>query len=511
MPDTAKRFAAIDVGTNSIHMIIAERHNGRGYRVVDREKEMVQLGLSSLDGQPLTEEAMQRGITAIAHMNEIARRWEVEEVIAVATSAVREAPNRRDFLRRVKNDAGVRVRVISGEEEADYIFRAVRTAVDIDGSTALSIDIGGGSIEMIAGTADEIYFTASEPLGSLRLAQRFALTDRALPRNVEQCRAFVRRRAAKAAKRIRRIGFDMSVGTSGTIQTLAAITSEAPAGDSTSLGLRELHHDKLRSMIPELAAMTAAERAAKFSIDDKRAATIVAGAIALDEVMSLTGTDTIIACPVAMREGIVESRVAELARTSRSGGSLRRKSVTALAQRTDCDLRHAMHVARLATRIFDQTKALHGLERDARDLLHSAAILHESGMHISDRGHHRHSYYLIRHADLRGFTEDQLLVIANVARYYRKSPPDPEHPNFAELTPELRTQVQRLAAILRIAEGLDRGHRQRVRDVAVQTKNQKVAFVARTRANASVELTSAVKRARYFASLFEKRVVFESN
>jgi exopolyphosphatase/guanosine-5'-triphosphate,3'-diphosphate pyrophosphatase len=427
----------------------------------------------------------------------------------VATSAVREAPNRRDFLRRVKNDAGVRVRVISGEEEADYIFRAVRTAVDIDGSTALSIDIGGGSLELIAGTADEIYFTASEPLGSLRLAQRFALTDRALPRNVEQCRAFVRQRAAKAAKRIRRIGFDMSVGTSGTIQTLAAIASETP--DSASLALRELHHDRLKSMIPQLAAMTAADRAAKFSIDDKRAATIVAGAIALDEVMSLTGTETLIACPVAMREGIVESRVAELARTSRSGGSLRRKSVTALAQRTDCDLRHATHVARLATRIFDQTRELHGLERDARDLLHSAAMLHESGMHISDRGHHRHSYYLIRHADLRGFTEDQLLVIANVARYYRKSPPEPEHPNFAELTPELRAQVQRLAAILRIAEGLDRGHRQRVRDVAVQTKKQRVAFVARTRANASVELTSAVKRARYFASLFAKRVVFDSN
>src|SRR5207237_8119789 len=207
MPQTEKRFAAIDVGTNSIHMIVAEARDGGGYRVVDREKEMVQLGLASLDGQPLTDDAMERGVAAIARMNEIASRWNVEEVIAVATSAVREAPNRRDFLRRVKNDAGVRVRVISGEEEADYIFRAVRTAVDIDGSTALSIDIGGGSIEMIVGTADEIYFTASEPLGSLRLAQRFALTDRALPRNVDQCRAFVRQRSAKAAQRVKRIGF----------------------------------------------------------------------------------------------------------------------------------------------------------------------------------------------------------------------------------------------------------------------------------------------------------------
>jgi len=509
MPQNEKRFAAIDIGTNSIHMIVAEAREGGGYRVVDREKEMVQLGLASLDGQPLTDEAIERGVSAIARMSDLAKRWNVEEVIAVATSAVREAPNRRDFLRRVKNEAGVRVRVISGEEEADYIFRAVRTAVDIDGSTALSIDIGGGSMELIVGTADEIYFTSSEPLGSLRLAQRFALTDRALQRNIDQCRAFVRRRAAKSAKRIRRIGIDMTIGTSGTIQALAAICCETPDANG-SAGLKTLSHARLREFIPRLAAMTASERTEKFSIDPRRAATIVAGAIALDELMTLAGVGTIVACPVAMREGIVDSRIAKLGRTSKGGGSLRRKSVTALAHKTDCDLRHATHVARLATRIFDQTKELHGLDEGARELLHVAAVLHESGMHISDRGHHRHTYYLIRHADLRGFTEDQLLVIANVARYYRKAPPEVEHPNFSELTPELQNEVKRLSAILRIAEALDRGHRQRVRDVAVRAKNRKVTFVARTRADASVELTSAVRRAKYFESLFEKRVAFES-
>jgi exopolyphosphatase/guanosine-5'-triphosphate,3'-diphosphate pyrophosphatase len=211
-----------------------------------------------------------------------------------------------------------------------------------------------------------------------------------------------------------------------------------------------------------------------------------------------------------MREGIVESRVAELARTSRGSGSLRRKSVSSLAQRTDCDLRHAAHVARLATRIFDQTRDLHGLNGDSRELLHFAAILHESGMHISDRGHHRHTYYLIRHSDLRGFTEEQLLVVANVARYYRKGAPDAGDPNFAELEPEQQGRVERLSAILRIAEALDRGHRQRVRDVAVKTRKQKVVFIARTRADASVELSSAAKRSKYFSSLFERRVQFDS-
>src|SRR3954464_2355015 len=220
MSGKAKRIAAIDIGTNSIHMIVAETKS-RGYRVVDREKEMVQLGLSSLDGQPLTDDAMERGVQTIARMAALAKRWEADEVIAVATSAVREAPNKREFLKRVRDSAGIKIRVISGDEEADYIFRAVRCAVDIGSSTALCIDIGGGSAEVIVGTAEEIYFTASEPLGSLRLAQRFALDETPRPQNVEACRRYVADHLRKAAKRVSLLGFDTSVGTSGTIQALA--------------------------------------------------------------------------------------------------------------------------------------------------------------------------------------------------------------------------------------------------------------------------------------------------
>src|SRR5437899_2116388 len=161
MTNRARRVAAVDIGTNSIHMVVAELRN-RGYRVVDKEKEMVQLGLGSLDGAPLTQDSMNRAIGALEKMSDVARGWEVDEIIAVATSAVREAPNRREFIRRVREEAGIRVRVISGEEEADYIYRAIRSAVDLDGSTALCVDVGGGSVEFIVGTASEIYFTASE-------------------------------------------------------------------------------------------------------------------------------------------------------------------------------------------------------------------------------------------------------------------------------------------------------------------------------------------------------------
>jgi exopolyphosphatase/guanosine-5'-triphosphate,3'-diphosphate pyrophosphatase len=508
MPARAKRIAAIDVGTNSIHMVVAEARGRSGYRVVDREKEMVQLGLSSLDGQPLTDDAMERGVVSIARMSEIAARWEADEIIAVATSAVREAPNGRQFLRLVREASGVKVRIISGEEEADYIFRAVRSAVDIDGSTAVCIDIGGGSAEVIVGTSEETYFTASEPLGSLRLSQRFELSDKPTDAALAACRKYVAARAARLRKRVRRIGIDLGIGTSGTILALAAICNHCDS-DATSNALKRLDRDRLHEMIDLLASTTARERSERFNIDDKRASTIIGGAIALDELMLALSLRSLLACPAAIREGIIESRIAGLRATPRASGSLRRTSVASLAEKTDCDMRHGRHVARLAARIFDQTRALHELPDTARELLEYAALLHESGAHISDRGHHRHSYYLIRHAELKGFTDEQLLIIANVARYYRKSPPDESHENFEELTPAQQSVVAKLSSMLRIAEGLDRGHRQRVRDVGVTVDDDAVTFVARTRADASIELESAEKRAKYFARLFEARVSFD--
>jgi len=502
------RIAAIDIGTNSIHMIVAETRE-HGYRVVDREKEMVQLGLASLDGQPLTEEAIGRGVATIGLMAEIALKWDVDEIMAVATSAVREAPNRRDFLRRVKEATGVKVRVISGEEEADYIFRAVRSAVEVDGQTALCIDVGGGSIELIVGTAEETYFTRSEPLGALRLAQRFGLTERGSARAMDRCRRHIDDRLRKLRRRILHLGVDLCVGTSGTIQALAAMTSPAESAAAVH-GLRRVERPAVAALIPILASLTAAERAERFGIDVPRATSILAGAIALNAILEMFGIDEILACPLAMREGMIEIRVAELEEPDENGGSLRQTSVLGLAQRTDCDLKHGRHVAKLASRIFDQTKALHALEPQMSDLLQSAAVLHEAGLHVSDRAHHKHSYYLIRHADLRGFTDEEILLIANVARYYRKAPPEPSHENFSELTPTQQQDVEKLAAILRIAEALDRGHRTSVRDVAVRVRRDQACFMIRTRSDADVEISSARKRAKYFARLFDVEVVFET-
>ena len=505
-----RRIAAIDVGTNSIHMIVVEEQK-HGYRVIDKEKVMVQLGRGSLEGRPLTDDAIERGVEAMTKMAGIAERWQVTEVVAVATSAMREAPNRRRFLAAVQKASGIKVRVISGEEEADYIYRAVRGAVDFHGGTALAVDIGGGSVELIVGTGDEVYLTSSEPVGALRLSQMFTLDRPATPAMLDTCRDYVTKRLKKTLARVAELGFDFSVGTSGTIVALATLASSSNGGgDTMSSGLKWLSRKRLREIIDALTPLSVPERARRFAIDPPRAETILGGAVVLDVIMTRLKLDQIRACDAALREGIVDS-VLDRVREPKERGSVRRSSVMSLVERSDVERTHALHVARLALRIFDQTQDLHRLRTGERELLEYAALLHEVGMHVSYQGHHKHSYYLISHAGLRGFTTDQVAVMANVARYYRKAPPSDGDGNFAPLSDGQKDVVRKLTAILRIADALDRGRRRAVRDVGVDVQSGSVRFEVRLRGEGGVEVAAAVKRAKYFGKVFETDVDIEES
>lgn len=500
-----QRIAAIDVGTNSIHMIIVEARR-HGYRVIDKEKEMVQLGRDSLEGRPLTDDAIERGVATLRSMADIARRWSVDEIVAVATSAIREAPNRRQFLSAARKASGIEIRVISGEEEADYIYRAVRSAVDFHDGTALSIDIGGGSVELIVGTQNEVFFTRSEPLGALRMAQRFGLENGSSPAAIAECRTFVRKTIRKAVGRISSYGFDFAIGSSGTIVTLAALAASG-ASDGMQSGLRWLSRTRLGEVIDTLTPLSLDERSRRFALDEKRAATILGGALVLDEIMRGLEMEQLRACDAALREGIVEHLLDQRrAHDAAPRGSIRRSSVRSLAERSGVERAHASQVARLALRIFDQTTEIHQLSTGERELLEYAALLHEVGMHVSYQAHHKHSYYLISHAGLRGFTGDQVAVVANVARYVRKSPPSEDHQNFADLSKAQQKVVQKLAAILRVADALDRGRHNVIRDVAVVADNQRLHIELRPRDEADMELAAAEKRAKYLGRVFERKV-----
>jgi exopolyphosphatase / guanosine-5'-triphosphate,3'-diphosphate pyrophosphatase len=275
--------------------------------------------------------------------------------------------------------------------------------------------------------------------------------------------------------------------------------------------LRWLSRKRLREVIDLLTPLSASERAKRFGIDERRAETILGGALVLDEIMRKLKVEQIRASDAALREGIVEHVLDESRSPAQRGGSVRRTSVMSLVERSDVERAHATHVARLALRIFDQTQELHRFRTGERELLEYAALLHEVGMHVSYQDHQKHSYYLISHAGLRGFTGDQVAVMANVARYYRKATPSDEHENFASLHDAQKDIVQKLSAVLRIADALDRGRRRAVRDVGVEVRDGEVRFQVRLRGEAGVELAAASKRARYFGKVFGTDVDFEEN
>jgi exopolyphosphatase / guanosine-5'-triphosphate,3'-diphosphate pyrophosphatase len=492
------RLAAIDIGTNSIHMIVVEASRS-GFRVIDREKKMVQLGRGSLRGNPLTAASIDRAINVLREMGELARRWEVDEVVAVATSAAREAPNGQEFVERATRESGIPIRLIQGEEEADLIWRAVRDSVDLEGATVLAIDIGGGSVEMIVGTDDQVFFTRSEPLGALRLSQRFFDGAPTTAEAIEACRRHLARWMRKPAARIRSLGFDRVVGTSGTILALAQLANGNAAEGG---GSQTLARKKLGEVIAKLAAVPKAERAGFFKLEERRADTILAGGVILDEILRAAGAEALETCGAALREGVVLRTLDERQVTAPRRGSVRRTAVTDLLARAPIDAKHARYVARLALRIFDQTASLHRLRAGDREMLEYAALLHEIGRQVSFQQYHKHSYYLIRHARLRGFSEEQLAVVANVARYHRKAKPSASHHGLAELTAAQRQLVVKLGAILRLAFALDRSRRESVRDLDVELDERRIVFLLRPRRGADLDPARLRKPAEYFGEVF---------
>jgi exopolyphosphatase/guanosine-5'-triphosphate,3'-diphosphate pyrophosphatase len=324
---------------------------------------------------------------------------------------------------------------------------------------------------------------------------------------MDACRKHVRKTLRRTLYTIATVGFDFCIGSSGTINALAELAGKQTE-DAVASGLRWLERDELAALLERLASVSASKRVEAFGVDPRRASSILSGGLALHEILLAVDRRRMRACTAALREGIVENWLAESSAPQERAGNVRQSAIHELAERSECDRVHATHVAKLALRIFDQTRGIHKLGDDARELLEAAAMLHEVGMHVSFKAHHRHTYYLIRHAGLRGFTHDQVLVIANVARYYRKAPPAATDENIQELAPDLRKTVQRLAAILRVAAALDRSRRQVIRDVGVDVTPKVVRFHVRPRLDPDVELDSARKRARYFSELFERKVEF---
>jgi exopolyphosphatase/guanosine-5'-triphosphate,3'-diphosphate pyrophosphatase len=502
-------LAALDIGTNSFHLVVA-RLLDNGYEVVAREKETVRLGHGGGDMKELSADAIDRGISVLRRMQRVAASHNAP-VRAVATSAVREAHNSEVFLTRARREAKIDIEVISGLEEARLIHLGVLQAVPAFEQRLILVDIGGGSTEVLVGEHGETLAARSFKLGAVRLTDRFFAGGTTKDKTVSDCRSYIRSILATFEREVEDFGFDIAIASSGTAETIARIIhATRDDTDLHTFNRFEFTVNEVQSITESLAKKrTSDERRSTPGLDPTRADIIVAGALVLEGVADIFGIKSFVFSEAALREGVLLDTIARL-----QGGAMHhlrdvsRRSIRVLAERCDDDLNHSAHVATLALQLFDATESLHGLPTDAREYLEAGALLANVGLVISHTKHHLHSYYVIRNSELTGLTDNEIEIIAQIARYHRKSAPKASHTEFGRLSADDQRLVKTLSGILRVAIGLDRSHDGRVRSVMADVRKDRVVIEAlgKRGKEISLELYTANERRDLLEEMLDQRV-----
>lgn len=464
--DDVTRIAAIDIGSNSIRQIVADVTADGAIRVVDEMKAQPRLGAGVQATGSLPADSMDRAVEALGRMATLARQLGAQRIEVVATSAVRDAANGTTFLARVRRETGLQARIIDGTEEARLSFRSALAHFDLGRGRTVVMDIGGGSLELAASADGVIDQLISLPLGALRVTEhhlRAADLPAAVRAARKHLRALLRPELPSRDWRGARV-----IGSGGTFTNLAAMylarqgIQTAQSRHGTVVPRGELEH-----IVELLAAMTPEERRQVPGLNPERADIILGGLIVTAEVLARLEAREVEVSRYGIREGLL-LEAARVVPAIADPGDARERSVRDLAERCHFDERHAVQVQHLALQLFDKFGKRLGCEPADRQLLADAALLHDIGYHISYDRHHKHSYHLILHAELLGISPTEQVVLANVARYHRGAPPKKKHRNFGGLDRTLRQRIKRLAALLRAADGFDRGHVGAVKSLTVR-------------------------------------------
>jgi exopolyphosphatase/guanosine-5'-triphosphate,3'-diphosphate pyrophosphatase len=506
------RLAAIDIGTNSVHMIIVRVRPDFSFEIVDREKEMVRLGAGGLDGKKLTPEAITAALQALKKFARLAESHQVDEILAVATSATREAENGGAFLKAIERRTGIRARIITGTEEARLIHLAAVYGVDTP-KPSVVIDIGGGSVEITRGTGSQVDAARSFKIGVIRLTERFVDSDPISSRDERKMTKFIREEVNRYLDSIVELGFDRVIGTSGTILSLGTVAT-ALDRNSVPQGVRNLRvpAKSLRRLRKTAVEMDLEERMHLPGLDPRRADLMVAGAILLDTLLKRLEAEEITLCDLALREGVLLDYIHAHRKHIRRVDSVpdvRRRSVIELAERCAWEAEHSRQVAAIALTLFDYTKRVHDLGDREREWLEYAGLLHDIGNHISYGKHHRHSYYLVKNGDLRGFEPEEINIIALLTRYHRRATPKREHIGVENLSKgELRT-VQILSAFLRLAETLDRSRHGVIRGIEARERMGEIRIKVQAVGDAELEVWAAQKQVHAIEEALDRKVTLE--
>jgi exopolyphosphatase/guanosine-5'-triphosphate,3'-diphosphate pyrophosphatase len=506
------RVCVIDLGTNSFHAVIVDAHANGSFQVVDRMKEMVRLGQHGLSANTLPEEAMDRGLQALQRIHLLAEGWGADEYLAFATSAIREASNGGAFIQRVRRELGLRIRPISGEQEAQLIFQGVRRAVEIAAPTLL-VDVGGGSVEFIVAAEGECMFARSLKLGAARMTERFVTTDPLSAAERDAMRAHFRETLASVVDACRAYDVVSIVGSSGTMKSLARVALSDGQNGAQTVFQRTFSAAEVREALTWVIGATEKQRLAHPAIDPKRVDQIGAGAVLLDTLLNeLPAVTHLRVSSNALREGMVvhfmDTNYARIRRMAPFRDP-RRRSVHEHAYRYQWEEHHAQHVAATATFLFDVCRPLYEGPPGDAELLEYAALLHDVGYLVSHDTHARHSRYLIKNADLQGFQPDEIAIMSLVARYHRGAPPKPSHEHYATRPDGEQRRIRQLASLVHIAEGLDRSHFQNVTALRARLTDAALILSIATKADPQLEVWSGTEEGALFENEFGRELRVE--
>ena len=510
--EMACRLAAIDIGSNSVRLLVAEALRGGTYRILDEEREPTRLGRSVSEKGQLDDESMERTITALRTFKEIAAGYQATSLRTIATCAVREARNGPEFCRRVREQVGLEVEVISGDREARLAFSSVQNAFDLAGKNVIVADIGGGSTEVVFATGNLIESIFSTPLGAVRLTEQFALGEGAVAETFQRDISRMEEEIALCLKkRTTRPLFapHFLVGCGGTFTTLAELMMAAKKEVDIPVGGYKVSHAEVRHLLDRLLKMPLRSRRSMAGMTPDRADIILAGLSIIDALMKRFRVNTLMIHTRGVRDGLVREMIDDAVGTTVDDPAHRDAAIERLAAACSGELEHGRTVALLAGRIFDQLAAPLELVAGDRLLLECAARLQDVGYVINYDQHHKHSYHLIRNSRLPGIRAHDLELIANVARYHRGAHPKRKHENLARLTPEDQSRVQRMAAILRLAGGLDRSRSQQVRDVRVQSEHDRVFIDVVADQEPLVDIWGAERRTDLFEKVFNLPITIQ--
>lgn len=507
-PDLVPRMAAIDIGSNSIRLVVAEAQSDGRYRILDEERESTRLGRSLSSSGKLDSESMEASLDALRRFKSIAAGLGVETVQAIATCAVREASNGAEFCQRVLEQLELPIEVISAEKEAHFAFHSVRRRFDLAGKNSLLVDIGGGSTEIVLASGELIEAIYTTNLGAVRIAEKFGGGQSMAGDDFGRMQKWIDTQLKKKTDKLS-MPPHMLIGSGGTFTTLGNMVMASKGKSRLPVAGTQLSRAELRHLIDRLRKLSVKQRREVPGLSVDRADIIVPGLAVIDRVMRRFKVNLIQVHSYGVRDGLLLSMIERMQGGEETVPPDEVAQIERFAIACGVELENAQHSATLAVQIYDGLCEFFGLEPADRRLLDAAARMQDVGYLINYEGHHKHSYHLIVHSRIEGFRPEELEIIANVARYHRGAEPKQKHDNFRRLSKSDQKRVQQMASILRIAGGLDRTHNQTVQSVRVTGSKKQIELIVAAAEYPEVNLWAARRRTGMFEKVFGSEMTIQ--